>query len=52
MSDTELSPVAAIVGGVAAQEIVKAVSGKGAVVCNCLYFDGASGSGEIETFLP
>lgn len=50
-ASAELTPVAAIVGGVAAQEIVKAVSAKGAVLLNCFYYDGTTGTGDIETLL-
>ncbi|XP_004346370.2 aos protein [Capsaspora owczarzaki ATCC 30864] len=41
----EMSPVSAIVGGVYAQEVLKAVSGKDAPLNNVFLFDGTDGAG-------
>ena len=38
----ELSPAAAVVGGVLAQEIIKAVSHKDAPIRNHFFFNGAT----------
>lgn len=38
----ELSPAAAVVGGVLAQEIIKAVSHKDAPIRNYFFFNGAT----------
>ncbi|CAH1261333.1 SAE1 [Branchiostoma lanceolatum] len=43
-----LSPVCAVVGGVLAQEIVKAVSGKDAPLNNFFFFNGIDDSGMVD----
>ena len=40
-----IAPVAAVVGGILGQEVVKAVSGKGAPTNNLFVFDAATGAG-------
>lgn len=47
----ELSPVAAIVGGVIAQEIIKLLSGNDEPLSNCFVFDGATSRGTIEKLI-
>lgn len=47
-----LSPMAAILGGVAAQEVLKAVSGKFMPLDQWLYFDALECLPEDETLLP
>ncbi|CAO3690429.1 unnamed protein product [Umbelopsis vinacea] len=47
-SDTELSPVCAIVGGILAQEIIKVLSGKELPIQNWFFYDGIAGSGLIH----
>ncbi len=42
---TELSPVAAVMGAMVANEAMKAVTGKDAPMCSVLCFDGMGGSG-------
>ncbi|XP_076358943.1 SUMO1 activating enzyme subunit 1 [Tachypleus tridentatus] len=46
----ELSPICAVVGGVLAQDVIKAVSGKDAPLKNFFLFDGQDGSGVVEHF--
>ena len=46
----ELAPVAAIVGGELAQEVLKAVTHKDLPFNNFFFFDGIVGSAQIETF--
>ena len=41
----ELSPVCAVVGGIVAQELVKAVSKKGRTMENAFFFDSEEGRG-------
>jgi ubiquitin-like 1-activating enzyme E1 A len=45
---TEFPPVCAIVGGILAQEVIKAVSGKGDPLKNFFYYDGEDGKGVME----
>ena len=45
----ELSPVCAVVGGVLAQEVIKAVSQKDKPLNNFFLFDGYSSEGVVET---
>lgn len=44
----EHPPVCAILGGILGQEVIKAISGKGAPIKNFFYFDAADGKGIIE----
>ncbi|KAL1201214.1 SUMO-activating enzyme subunit 1A [Cardamine amara subsp. amara] len=44
----EFPPACAIVGGILAQEVIKAVSGKGDPLKNFFFFDGQDGKGVIE----
>uniref|UniRef100_A0A1J3JYG7 Ubiquitin-like 1-activating enzyme E1A n=1 Tax=Noccaea caerulescens TaxID=107243 RepID=A0A1J3JYG7_NOCCA len=46
--NTEFPPACAIVGGILAQEVIKAVSGKGDPLKNFLYFDAQDGKGVME----
>ncbi|KAL0646149.1 hypothetical protein Bca4012_044440 [Brassica carinata] len=49
MSGTiEFPPACAIVGGILAQEVIKAVSGKGDPVKNFFYYDAQDGKGVME----
>lgn len=48
MDSKDLSPVAAIVGGVVAQEIIKILSGKDEPLGNCFFFNGMESRGIIE----
>ena len=48
---TEISPVCAVTGGMLAQDIIKAISGKNRPVDNWFFFDGATGVGR-EFRLP
>ncbi|XP_010448500.1 PREDICTED: SUMO-activating enzyme subunit 1A [Camelina sativa] len=45
---TEFPPACAIVGGILAQEVIKAVSCKGDPLKNFFYFDGEDGKGVME----
>ncbi|KAG7546270.1 THIF-type NAD/FAD binding fold [Arabidopsis suecica] len=45
---TEFPPACAIVGGILAQEVIKAVSGKGDPLKNFFYYDGEDGKGVME----
>ena len=45
---SELAAVAAIVGGVLAGEVIKAVSGKDAPLRNIFLFDGHESNGVVE----
>ena len=45
----ELSPVCAVVGGVLAQEVIKAVSQKDKPLNNFFLFDGYNSEGVVET---
>ncbi|WZZ16026.1 hypothetical protein YC2023_109115 [Brassica napus] len=44
----EFPPACAIVGGILAQEVIKAVSGKGDPVKNFFYYDAQDGKGVME----
>ncbi|KAI9491685.1 hypothetical protein BDB00DRAFT_874065 [Zychaea mexicana] len=46
--DTEMAPVAAIVGGVLAQEMIKVLSAKELPIQNWFYYSGLDGSGMIH----
>lgn len=43
-----LSPVSAIMGGMAGQDIIRALSGKDIPICNTFSFDGIEMSGAVE----
>ena len=45
----DLSPVAAVVGGLVAQEMIKVLSGKDEPYGNCFVFDGIQSRGIIES---
>ena len=45
----ELSPICAIVGGVLAQDVIRAVSAKDTPIRNFFLFDGISCNGVIES---
>ncbi|KAL1931575.1 hypothetical protein VTP01DRAFT_9718 [Rhizomucor pusillus] len=45
--DTEMAPVAAIVGGVLAQEIIKVLSAKELPIQNWFYYNGLDGTGLV-----
>ncbi|KAJ8414546.1 hypothetical protein AAFF_G00037480 [Aldrovandia affinis] len=47
---SEMAPVCAVVGGVLAQEIVKALSQRDAPHRNFFFFDGLKGSGVVDYF--
>ncbi|KAM6959071.1 SUMO-activating enzyme subunit 1 [Aplochiton taeniatus] len=47
---SEMAPVCAVVGGVLAQEIVKALSQRDAPHRNFFFFDGRKGSGVVDYF--
>lgn len=47
---SEMAPVCAVVGGVLAQEIVKALSQRDAPHRNFFFFDGMKGSGVVDYF--
>ncbi|XP_048837220.1 SUMO-activating enzyme subunit 1 [Brienomyrus brachyistius] len=47
---SEMAPVCAVVGGVLAQEIVKALSQRDAPHRNFFFFDGSKGSGVVDYF--
>ncbi|GAA0163443.1 ubiquitin-protein ligase [Lithospermum erythrorhizon] len=49
---TEFPPVCSILGGVLAQEVIKAVSGKGTPLKNCFFFDAKNGKGIVEDISP
>ena len=49
---SELSPVCAVVGGVLAQEVIKALSAKDRPYTNSFLYDGQQGSGIIELLRP
>ncbi|KAI9250209.1 hypothetical protein BDA99DRAFT_608508 [Phascolomyces articulosus] len=46
--DTEMAPVAAVVGGVLAQEFIKVLSAKELPIQNWFYYSGLDGSGMIH----
>ncbi|KAG1662099.1 SUMO-activating enzyme subunit 1 [Nymphon striatum] len=46
----ELSPVCAVVGGILAQEIIKAVSCKDAPIDNFFFFNGDTNDGSVQHF--
>ncbi|KAG2227821.1 hypothetical protein INT45_002059 [Circinella minor] len=46
--DTEMAPIAAIVGGVLAQEMIKVLSAKELPIQNWFYYNGLDGSGMIH----
>lgn len=46
--DTEMAPVAAIVGGVLAQEIIKVLSAKELPIQNWFYYNGLDGKRKRE----
>ncbi len=48
----ELPPVNAVVGGVAANEVLKAISHKGEPVNNFFFYSLSNGVGQIETIRP
>jgi len=48
----EISPVAAIVGGFFAQEVLKTVSGKELPINNFFFYDGFQGTGNVEQVEP
>ena len=48
----ELSPVAAIVGGMVAAEAIKVISGKDRPINNVFFFDGESGDGITQRLGP
>ena len=48
----DLSPVAAVVGGIVAQEVIKVLSGKDEPLGNCFFFDGQQSRGLVERFVP
>lgn len=50
--DRELPPVNAVVGGLLANEVLKALSHKGEPVNNWYFYSLASGVGQIETTRP
>ncbi|XP_028418274.1 SUMO-activating enzyme subunit 1-like [Dendronephthya gigantea] len=43
-----LSPTSAILGGILAQDVIKALSGKDAPINNFVFFDGRTGEGMVE----
>ncbi|CAN0043805.1 unnamed protein product [Ascophyllum nodosum] len=43
----EVSPVCAILGGILGQEVIKAISGKGAPACNCVALSGMTGEAKV-----
>ncbi|CAM9995952.1 unnamed protein product [Scytosiphon promiscuus] len=43
----EVSPVCAILGGILGQEVIKAISGKGAPACNCVALTGMTGEAKM-----
>ena len=45
---SELSPVCAVVGGVLAQEMIKAISGKDRPYSNSFLYDGHQSTGIID----
>ena len=49
---SELSPVCAVVGGVLAQEVIKALSAKDRPYTNSFLYDGQRGTGIIELLRP
>ena len=49
---SQLSPVCAIVGGVLAQEIIKAISAKDIPFHNMFLFDGVKSTGIVESLKP
>ena len=46
-SSHELSPVCAVVGGMLAQDILKALAAREAPIANFFTFDGNSGAGTV-----
>ncbi len=49
---SELSPVCAVVGGVLAQEVIKAISAKDRPYTNTFLYDGRQSTGVIELLHP
>lgn len=49
---SEMAPVCAVVGGVMAQEMIKAISQRDAPHKNFFFFDGRRGSGVVDFFGP
>ncbi|CAM9277058.1 unnamed protein product [Laminaria digitata] len=43
----DVSPVCAILGGILGQEVIKAISGKGAPACNCVALTGMTGEAKV-----
>jgi len=48
VAHTDIVPVAAILAGMLGQEVVKAISQKDEPMCNCFYFEGATGAGTVR----
>ena len=48
VAHTDIVPVSAIVAGMLGQEVVKAISQKDEPMCNCFYFEGATGAGTVR----
>ena len=51
-ASAELAPVAAIVGGMVANEVIKVISGKERPINNCLFFDGDKCDGLVQRLGP
>jgi hypothetical protein len=51
-SQSELSPVCAVVGGILGQEILKAISRKGEPALNVFLWDGATHEGRVIAVPP
>lgn len=49
LGTTELPPVSAVLGGVLANELLKAVSHNGEPINNCFFFSLADNVGLVET---
>ena len=49
---SELSPVCAVVGGVLAQEVIKALSAKDRPYTNTFFYNGQQSTGIIELLQP
>jgi ubiquitin-like 1-activating enzyme E1 A len=47
----EFSPVCAVVGGMLAQDILKALSAREAPIANLFVFDGKSGGGYVSRLM-
>jgi ubiquitin-like 1-activating enzyme E1 A len=52
LSRTEIAPVCAVAGGIAAQEIIKVISANDTPLCNVFFFDATTGSGIVERIPP